>query len=74
MGYFFRMCKTHKNITKNNKTHPTVGLAWRLLSSIMNLPKGELVHLDLETLGKQSKLLPRFQEYRIKQSHEMGPL
>lgn len=68
MGYFFRMCKNHKNITKSNKTHPIVGLAWMLLSFIMNLPKGELVHRHYNS-RKQSKLLPRSQECRIKQSY-----
>lgn len=74
MGYFFRMCKCHKNKTENGKIHPIVDLPGMLLSFIINLPKEELVHLDLKTLGKQSKSLPSSQECRIKQSHEMGPL
>lgn len=40
------------------------------LCSIINLPKEELVHLDLKTLD--NNLSP--QKCRIKQSHEIGPL
>ena len=55
------MYKCHKNITKNNKTHPRVDLAWILFYFIINLPKEELVHIDLKTLGKQSKT-PRMKD------------
>lgn len=42
-----------KNITKNNKTH-SADPAWVLLFFIINLPKEEMIHLDLKTLGKLS--------------------